>query len=296
MDDLVLGRLRVGAVVETSGPTRPSWLFPSVTAEAVERHRAWLAPHFLDAAGRLLQSVHSFVLRSPDLTVLVDTCIGNDKDRGGRRPFHMLRTDFLANLRAAGAAPEAVDVVICTHLHVDHVGWNTRLENGRWVPTFPRARYLFARREWEHWTAEHEDDTKRIMADSVAPVLDAGLAELVEMDHRVSDEIALEPTPGHTPGHVSVRLASGGADAVITGDLMHHPVQIAEPEWQTPFDTDPIAARVTRRAFCARYADGPVAVLGTHFYHPTAGRIVSHGDGFRFTASPHPALSPEGRG
>ena len=283
MDEITLGRLRVGAVVETAGPTRPNWLFPSVTAEAVERHRAWLAPHFLDAAARLLQSVHTFVVRSPDLTVLVDTCIGNDKDRGGRRPFHMLRTGFLDTLRAAGVAPEAVDVVICTHLHVDHVGWNTRLDDGRWVPTFPRARYLFARREWEHWTTENEDDTKRILADSVAPVLDAGLAQLVEMDHRVSDEIGLEPTPGHTPGHVSVRLASGGDDAVITGDLMHHPVQVAEPEWQTSFDTDPIAAQATRRAFCARYADGPVAVLGTHFHHPTAGRIVSHGDGWRFT-------------
>jgi len=226
--------------------------------------------------------VHTFVIRSSDLTVLVDTCIGNDKDRGGRRPFHMLRTAFLEDLRAAGVAPEAVDVVICTHLHVDHVGWNTRLADGRWVPTFPRARYLFARREWEHWTSDAEDGTKRILADSVAPVLDAGLAELVEMDHRVADGIWLEPTPGHTPGHVSVRLHADGADAVITGDLMHHPVQVAEPAWQSAFDTDPAQARETRRAFCARYADRPVAVLGTHFHHPTAGRIVRHRDAWRF--------------
>src|SRR5262249_57193028 len=119
MDELVLGRLRVGAVVETAGPTRPSWLFPSVTAEAVERHRSWLAPHFLDAAGRLLQSVHTFVVRSPDFTVLVDTCIGNDKDRGGRRPFHMLRTEFLGNLRATGVAPEAGGGVMWQHVHGD---------------------------------------------------------------------------------------------------------------------------------------------------------------------------------
>jgi glyoxylase-like metal-dependent hydrolase (beta-lactamase superfamily II) len=282
MRDLEVGRLRIGAVVETAGPTRPTWLFPSATLEGLDRHRAWLAPHFLDAEGRLLQSVHTFVVTSPDLTVLVDTCIGNDKDRGGRRPFHMLRTGFLDTLRAAGVAPEAVDVVICTHLHVDHVGWNTRLDDGRWVPTFPRARYLFARREWEHWTSEDDDGTRRIMADSVAPVLDAGLAELVSMDHQVTDEIRLEPTPGHTPGHVSVRLASRGADAVITGDLMHHPVQIAEPTWQTSFDTDAVEAHKTRRAFCARYADRPVTVLGTHFHHPTAGRIVSHRDAWRF--------------
>ena len=283
MRDITVGRLRVSAVVETAGPTRATWLFPETTAEALDRHRDWLAPHFLDAEHRLLQSVHTFVVRTPDLTVLVDTCIGNDKDRGGRRPFHMLRTGFLDTLKAAGVAPDAVDVVICTHLHVDHVGWNTRLANGRWVPTFPRARYLFARREWEHWTAESEEGTQRIMGDSVAPVLDAGLAELVDMDHRVTDEIRLEPTPGHTPGHVSVRLASGGADAVITGDLMHHPVQIAEPTWQTTFDTDPAAAQQTRRAFCARYGDRPVTVLGTHFHHPTAGRIVKHGDTWRFT-------------
>ena len=285
MDDVVVGRLRIGAVVETAGPTRPTWLFPAVTREAVGAHRAWLAPHFLDGDGRLLQSVHTFVVRTPDLTVLVDTCIGNDKDRGGRRPFHMLRTGFLDTLRAAGVAPEAVDVVVCTHLHVDHVGWNTRLDDGRWVPTFPRARYLFARREWEHWTGEDDDATKRIMADSVAPVLEAGLADLVPMDHRITDEIRLEPTPGHTPGHVSVRLASGGADAVVTGDLMHHPVQVAEPEWRTPFDTDPVEASRTRRAFCERYADRPVTVLGTHFHHPTAGRIVRRGDGWRFVVS-----------
>src|SRR5262249_8995219 len=184
-----------------------------------------VAPHFLDERGRFLQSIHAFVVRAPGLTVLVDTCVGNDKDRGGRAPFHMMRTSFLEDLTAAGVAPESVDLVLCTHLHVDHVGWNTRFHDGRWVPTFPRAGYLFARRGWEHWSAERDEDTRRIMADSVAPVLDAGLAQLVPMDHRVSDELWLEPTPGHTPGHVSVRLRGGNAEAVITGDLMHCPIQ-----------------------------------------------------------------------
>jgi glyoxylase-like metal-dependent hydrolase (beta-lactamase superfamily II) len=211
--------------------------------------------------------------------------VGNDKDRGGRPPFHMLHTAFLEDLRAAGVAPESIDVVLCTHLHVDHVGWNTRLERGRWVPTFPRARYLFARREWEHWSAERDDDTVRIMADSVTPIVEAGLATLVEADHRISDELWLEPTPGHTPGHVSVRLRSGDADAVITGDLMHHPIQMAEPQWCSHFDVDPEQARKTRRAFCERYADRPVTVLGTHFHHPTAGRIVTHGPAWRLEAA-----------
>jgi glyoxylase-like metal-dependent hydrolase (beta-lactamase superfamily II) len=153
------------------------------------------------------------------------------------------------------------------------------------VPTFPRARYLIARAEWEHWSAESDEGTVRVMADSVKPVLDAGLAELVDMNHRVSDELWLEPTPGHTPGHASVRLASGGVEAVITGDLMHHPVQVAEPGWNSHFDSDADQARTTRRAFCQRYADRPVTVLGTHFHDPTAGRIVRHGESWRFVVT-----------
>jgi glyoxylase-like metal-dependent hydrolase (beta-lactamase superfamily II) len=286
MRDIALGQLRVSAVVERAGPTPPTWLLPDATPAAVERHRDWLAPHFLDERGRFLQSIHTFVVRAPGLTVLVDTCVGNDKDRGGRKPFHMMHTSFLEDLCAAGVAPEAVDVVVCTHLHVDHVGWNTRLDDGRWVPTFPRARYLFAQREWEHWSAETGDDTRRIMADSVAPVLDAGLATLVEPDHRISGEVWLEPTPGHTPGHVSVRLRGADGDAVITGDLMHHPIQVAEPDWATPFDSDAEQARKTRRAFCERYADGSVTVLGTHFHAPTAGRIVRHEPAWRFSIAP----------
>ena len=282
MQPLTLGRLRISAVVERAGPTPPQWLLPDATPEAVERHREWLAPHFLDAKGRFLQSIHAFVIQAPGFTALVDTCVGNDKDRGGRKPFHMMQTSFLQDLAAAGVRPDAVDLVVCTHLHVDHVGWNTRLDNGRWVPTFSRARHLFARTEWEHWSSEQDEDTRRIMADSVTPVLDAGLADLVAMDHRISDEMSLEPTPGHTPGHVSVRLRSQGVEAVITGDLMHCPVQVAEPDWCSHFDTDPAQARKTRRAFCERYADTDVLVLGTHFDHPTAGRIVRHGAAWRF--------------
>jgi glyoxylase-like metal-dependent hydrolase (beta-lactamase superfamily II) len=285
MNPLTVGRFRIAAVVERAGPTRPTWLLPDAVPEAVERHRGWLAPHFLDEKGRFLQSIHSFVLQAPGLTALIDTCVGNDKDRGGRQPFHMMRTTFLEDLRAAGFPPDSIDVVICTHLHVDHVGWNTRLDNGRWVPTFPRARHLFARREWEHWSAEHAEDTRRVMADSVKPVLDAGLADLVDMDHRLSDELCLEPTPGHTPGHVSVRLRSGDGEAVITGDLMHCPVQVAEPEWGSHFDSDVEEARKTRRAFCERYADSAVTVLGTHFHHPTAGRIFRHGPTWRFAVA-----------
>ena len=229
------------------------------------------------------------MVKTPDLTVLVDTCIGNDKDRGGRRPFHMLRTGFLDTLRAAGVAPEAVDVVICTHLHVDHVGWNTRLDDGRWVPTFPRARYLFARREWEHWTSEDDDGTRRIMADSVAPVLDAGLAELVA-----------DGPPGHRrdPARADARShprARQRAPRLGRRRRGHHRRSHAPSgpdrgaaRGRPPSTPTPSQARKTRRAFCERYADRPVTVLGTHFHHPTAGRIVSHRDAWRFTVDGTP--------
>ncbi len=163
----------------------------------------------MDARGRFLMSIHSFILRAPGLTVLVDTCVGNDKPR--QNPgWHMLQTDFLDRLAAAGCPPESVDLVLCTHLHVDHVGWNTRLDNGRWVPTFPRARYLFARTEWEHWSKVDGDEYGPIIADSVRPIVEAGRADLVEGNHRISEELTLEPTPGHTPGHVSLSIRSQG--------------------------------------------------------------------------------------
>jgi glyoxylase-like metal-dependent hydrolase (beta-lactamase superfamily II) len=286
MHTITLGRLRIFAIVERAGPTRPTWLLPDAIPDAVERHREWLAPHFLDEKGRFLQSIHTFVVEAPGFTALIDTCVGNHKDRGGRAPFHMLETTFLYDLTAAGFPPERIDIVLCTHLHVDHVGWNTRLENGRWVPTFPRARHLFARTEFAHWSAVPDEDTRRIMDDSVSPVVDAGLADLVDTTHRLSDEIWFEPTPGHTPGHVSVRLRSQGRDAVVTGDLMHHPIQIAEPEWGSHFDTDPEQARKTRRSFCERHAGAATLVLGTHFHHPTAGRIVKHRDTWRLDVGP----------
>ncbi len=277
MTELPAERWRVGdveitRVVESETPVSPKFLFGDVQLEIVQKV-PWLKPCYVTAEGRLVLSVHAFVVDDGQRKIVVDTCVGNDKLR--RMPFwSQLQGPFLSRMAELGHPAESIHSVLCTHLHVDHVGWNTRLVGGRWVPTFPNARYLFGRAEWEHWSAEVPTPGEDIIGDSVKPILDAGLAEFVESDHRVSPHVWLEPTPGHTPGHVSVRIRSQGAEAVITGDLMHHPLQIADPEIATPFDYDSEWARRTRREFLARYTDAPVLVLGTHFATPAAGHIV----------------------
>ena len=174
--------------------------------------------------------------------------------------------------------------MVCTHLHVDHVGWNTMLEGGKWVPTFPKARYLIGRREYALWNAHDDEEQQAILGDSVKPIFEAGLAELVELDHRISPEIRLTPSTGHTPGHVSVMIESGGESAVITGDMSHHPCQMAHPDWSPVFDSDPKAAATTRARLFAEWADQPILVIGTHYAAPTAGRVRRDGAAFRFEA------------
>jgi glyoxylase-like metal-dependent hydrolase (beta-lactamase superfamily II) len=192
-----------------------------------------------------------------------------------------LQTPFLTDLADAGFPRDEVDTVICTHLHFDHVGWNTMLVDGEWVPTFPNARYLLCRDEWEHWDAEGAGGYASTIDDAVRPVVDAGLADLVPSDHRVTDEIRLEATPGHTPGHVAVHVESGGRHALITGDLAHHPVQFAEPDWFADPDTDRAQSAATRRRLLAEHGDRDVLVIGTHFAPPRSGRLVTDGDGAR---------------
>jgi glyoxylase-like metal-dependent hydrolase (beta-lactamase superfamily II) len=193
-----------------------------------------------------------------------------------------LATPFLQHLADAGWSRDSVDVVVCTHLHVDHVGWNTMLVDGKWVPTFPKARYLIGKREFEHWSNEGDEEQQAIMGDSVRPIFDAGLAELVEMDHCISPEVRLTPSTGHTPGHVSVMIESEGQTAVITGDITHHPCQMAHPEWATSFDSDTQAATATRAKLFAEWADQPILVIGTHYAAPTAGHVKRDGAAFRF--------------
>jgi glyoxylase-like metal-dependent hydrolase (beta-lactamase superfamily II) len=274
-----IGDVTITRVIESEAAFDMSMLLPSATPENI-RKEEWLRPNFADPDGAAKLSIHAFGIETAGRKIIVDTCVGNDKRRDGFPTMNMLHTSFVSDLANAGFARESVSLVLCTHLHLDHVGWNTMLEGDRWVPTFPNARYLIGRKEWEHWGANEKDDA--VIADSVRPIFDARLVDLVETDYRITDEIWLEPTVGHTPGHVSVRISSQGQEAVISGDLMHHPIQLGHPEWKCTFDTDPEQGCKTRRDFMERYADKPVLVLGTHFATPTAGHIVKQGGAFRF--------------
>ena len=275
-----VGSVTVTSVHELELVLPGAGLVPEATPERLAGV-PWLAPHYVTPAGDFRFQIQALVVESRGRRIVVDTCVGNDKDRT-MPPLHRLQTSFLDDLAAAGYPRESIDTVVCTHLHVDHVGWNTMKVGERWVPTFPNARYLISRREWEHWSAEDDRKHGDVLGDSVRPVFDAGLADLVEPDHAITDEIALEATPGHTPGHCSVRIRSGGHEAVITGDVMHHPVQCAHPEWRSASDGDPETALATRRAFLAAQADRAVLVIGTHFAAPHAGHVVRDGAGYRF--------------
>lgn len=273
-----VGAVRVTRIVELTTASLGPHLLPEATPERL-LDIPWMSP-FVDVDGKLILSMHALVLQSMGQLIVVDTCIGNDKEREYPRWNHM-QTDFMQRFAALGFDPDAVDVVLCTHMHVDHVGWNTRLVDGQWQPTFPNARYLYARDEWEHWRNE-EQEYGPVFADSVQPIFAAGLADVVNSDHRVNDEVCLEPTPGHTPGHVSVHITSQGAEAVITGDMIHHPCQIQHPEWSSTADTDAVASATTRAQFLERYSDNQVLVIGTHFATPTAGHVVREGARYRF--------------
>jgi len=276
-----IGKVTISRVVEIEATGGMSRIIPDAKREKL-RGIDWLYPHFADETGRMRGAIHALVVDTPDLTLIVDTCIGNDKQRAVPA-WNGLQTGFLSDLAQRGYPIESIDRVLCTHLHVDHVGWNTRLENGRWVPTFPSARYLMGETEFEHWhqASDSRDEQPAIMQDSVLPVFDAGLVDLVTTDHRICPEVRLVSTPGHTPGHVSVAIESEGDRALITGDFLHHPCQFVHPEWSSSPDSDPARAIATRKRMYAELADQPILVIGTHFATPTAGFLKRDGDVYR---------------
>ncbi|GAA4669670.1 MBL fold metallo-hydrolase [Streptomyces youssoufiensis] len=291
-----VGDLRVHRVDEvTLPPATGPWLLPSATAQVVDQ-APWLRPDFADEAGVLRLASHSFAVVVDGLRIVVDTGIGNGKTRANPAWDH-LDSDYLARLTAAGFAPADVDLVILTHLHTDHVGWNTLERDGAWHPTFPHARYLTARAEWDHWAeVELEDARRQMFRDSVYPVADAGLLDLVDVTAdgtTVAPGVRLLPTPGHTPGHLAVELRSGTGTALITGDCVHHPVQLLDPAITSCVDADPRQARATRRRLLAALADTDTLLLGTHFPAPTGGLVRSAGDTFRLApVPPSPAPRP----
>lgn len=276
-----IGRVTVTKIVELEATGGTRFILPQATREAV-MPIDWLRPHFMDDEGRLRMSIHALVIETPTRRMIVDTCLGNDKQGRDVPGWNNLSGPFLQDLAAAGYARETIDTVMCTHLHVDHVGWNTMKVDGKWVPTFPKARYLMGRREFQYWRDQTEKhDQQLIFADSVKPVFDAGLVDLVDTDHQISPEVSFVPTLGHTPGHVSVRISSEGQEALITGDFVHHPCQMAHPEWAATVDFDSKASTATRRDVFGKLAGTPVLVIGTHFAGATAGRIVRDGDAFK---------------
>ena len=274
-----VGRVKITKIVEleTVGHTR--FILPHASKEEVQK-LPWLIPHFATEEGRLKMSIHTLVVETPSRRIVVDTGLGNDMEGRNVPTWNNRKTPFLETMTAAGFPTDSIDTVLCTHLHVDHVGWNTRLENGRWVPTFEKARYLFGRSEYEYWRDHSaEPDKAAIFHDSVKPIMDAGKADLVASDARICDELALIPTPGHSPGHMSVQIRSDGEEGLLTGDVAHHPCQMAHLDWSSTADSDPVQSAATRRDLFSRFADRPVLLIGGHF---DGGHIKRDRDAFKF--------------
>ncbi len=285
MDSWRIGEISVSRVLEMEERFRePTEMFPDATEEALEPHLSWLVPRALcPETNKLVLPIQSYLLRTEHHRILIDTCVGNDKTCDWHEPWHRRNSDrFLSHLGQAGVRPEEVDFVLCTHLHLDHCGWNTRLVNGRWQPTFPNARYVISREEYEHAEAQAEAGGDPTFEENVLPVVAAGQHVLVDTDSALDDQVWLEPTPGHTPGHVSIRIGSRGQSGVMSGDLIHCPIQCVYPEWNFRYDSDPERARRTRRRFLERCSEDGSLVFTAHFPLPSVGRVVPRGDAFWF--------------
>lgn len=283
-----IGATTIDRVEEAHGPAfPPKMLLPDWDPEILKEHGDWLLPrHYHARTDRFITSLHSWVIRTKHHTILVDTCAGNHKNRPHSPLFHMKDTPYLERLKAAGVNPEEVDYVLCTHLHIDHVGWNTRLENGRWVPTFPNAKYVFSKIDRDYWDPAKnptlDEEERQIFVDSVHPVIAAGQDRLVESGDRLGDNLSIEAAPGHTPGSIVLRLSEGGEEGFFTGDVMHHPIQVYRPRWSSNFCADPVQSADTRERVLGQCADCNGLMLPAHFGAPHAGRVRRKGDGFFF--------------
>ncbi len=272
MNQWQIGEVLVTRIVEMEVAGGTKFILPDATREACLPIE-WMQPNFMDLEGNLIMSIHSLIIDTGNKKIIVDTCIGNDKQRN-IPSWNKLQTNFLNDLEEAGYLKESIDLVMCTHLHVDHVGWNTMLVNGEWIPTFPNAKYLIAEKEWTYWDSnENEDLYGPVISDSVRPVVDAGMVDFVDDHFKLCDEVRLIPTPGHTPGHVSVLINSKKKKALITGDFIHHPVQMTKTDWCSSADYDKRKGQLTRENLLEKYVDQDILIIGTHFASPTAGHI-----------------------
>jgi glyoxylase-like metal-dependent hydrolase (beta-lactamase superfamily II) len=270
----------------------PTFLFPDLPAEVITANLDWLAPNFIDRVTRKLDiHIQSWVIDTGRYRLLVDACGGNDKHRPFFPVFDQAKRPFLANLAGAGYAPEDIDFVFCTHLHVDHVGWNTRLDNGLWVPTFPNARYLFSETEYRHTDpagrlsgGPKEQDV--IFYDSVVPVVEAGLSILINGVHEITEQLLIQPAPGHSPGHCILLASCGMKTALFSGDVLHHPLQIAAPSVNSFACEDAIQARKTRLRILEECAEYGYLLVPAHFASPHLGRITKRGSNFSFIPGP----------
>jgi glyoxylase-like metal-dependent hydrolase (beta-lactamase superfamily II) len=288
-DAIQVGSITIHRIVEQEGPFFDALtFFPTLTGELLEENRAWMQPGYMSLQGELMLCIQSYLVATPHHNILIDTCVGNHKPRPARPFWNMLKSDrFEKGLAGTGLGVNDIDFVMCTHLHADHVGWNTRLEDGRWVPTFPKARYVFADRELAYWTQRHKDNPAACpwVTDSVLPVVAADRVDLVKSAHAFDDLVTLIPTPGHTIDHYSVQVGRPGADAVITGDMIHSPLQARYPELGMMADFDSQQAGTSRRDVFGRVCDTSTLVCTAHFPSPSRGRIVRWRDAFDFAAA-----------
>ena len=288
-DPIKVGNTTIHRIVEQEGPFFEMLkFFPALTKEVLEENRAWLQPRFMSPKDELMLCIQSYLVVTPQHKILIDTCVDNDKPRPARPFWHMMKSDrFEKSLAATGHGVGDIDFVMCTHLHVDHVGWNTRLENGRWIPTFPKARYVFADRELEFWTKRHKDDPAACpwVTDSVLPIVAANRVDIVKSAFDFNDLVTLIPTPGHTIDHYSVKVGKTGADAIITGDMIHSPLQARYPEYGMMSDYDSPQAGRSRRELFGRFCDTSTLMCTAHFPSPSTGRFVRWRDSFDFVAA-----------
>ena len=280
----------IHSIIEQEGPFFDVMsFFPKLTRELFDENRSWLQPNFIAPSGGVMLCIQSFLIRTPHHNILVDTCVGNHKPRPTRPFWNMLNSDrFEKGLAAAGLAVNDIDYVMCTHLHTDHVGWNTRLENGRWVPTFPRATYIMADRELAHWTQREKENPQSVpwITDSVLPIVAANRAKLVKSDFVFNEQIEFIPTPGHTIDHFSVLLGRAGENVLITGDMIHSPLQGKYPELGMMSDYDSAQAGRTRRIIFDRFCEAATLLCATHFPAPSTVRVRRWDNGYRFILVP----------